>query len=178
MGVYRLDEKRWVAVASDPAIRLHDILYLVVNKIVERVDVLLDQALDFQECREEIPFVLNLVRNVAYNSKQAAYLCGIYGVCQTLSSIERLKQSRKSLDPVSEQPYSLRRVVVHRHLSELLVREPAQALQRPFYSKSYVPRTLQQVVEDVRVRMLLRPGSWVLASDSLYGGANLQSCVL
>ena len=41
------------------ALRAHDLLYLVVDEVVERVDVLLDEAADLEERRQELVLVLD-----------------------------------------------------------------------------------------------------------------------
>lgn len=50
-GRYKLQKEHAVYIASNSAICFDDFLDFVLDKEIERVDVLLDQALDFQECR-------------------------------------------------------------------------------------------------------------------------------
>ena len=47
-----------VDVRSDSSVRFQNGLQVDFDKVVERIDVLLDQSFDGQESREKIPFVL------------------------------------------------------------------------------------------------------------------------
>ena len=53
-----LEEELWVEVAAHKAVGLDDLLQIDVDKVVVRVDVLLDQPLHLQERREQIPFAV------------------------------------------------------------------------------------------------------------------------
>lgn len=59
-----LEKKFGIHIAGHPAVRLDDLLQFHFNEIVEGVDVLLDQAFDFEEGREEVPLVLGRVDRV------------------------------------------------------------------------------------------------------------------
>lgn len=47
-----------VNVTRNPLICLHNLLDFMIDEEIEGIDVLLDQALDLEECRQEVPFVL------------------------------------------------------------------------------------------------------------------------
>ena len=53
-----LQVERWVSITVDLLICLHDLLYLEIDEVVERVDVLLHKTFDFQKGGKEFPFVL------------------------------------------------------------------------------------------------------------------------
>lgn len=53
-----LEKKAWVCFAEDEFVCLHDFLELDFDKVVERVDVLLDKTLDLEKRRKKFPFVL------------------------------------------------------------------------------------------------------------------------
>jgi hypothetical protein len=56
-----------VDIAGDPLVRLDNVLQFDVDEVVKRVNMLFDQALDFEECRQQVPLVLRrvyLVRDV------------------------------------------------------------------------------------------------------------------
>ena len=61
--VLLLDVKVGICLTSDALVGLHDVLDLDVSKVVERVQVLLDQSLDLQECWQQLPLFLHLPKN-------------------------------------------------------------------------------------------------------------------
>lgn len=67
--------KVMIDITSDLPARLHNLLQLNFNKIIIRVDMLFDKALDFQECGEEVPFIFRSVDRV----------------CEGFVTVERLK---------------------------------------------------------------------------------------
>jgi hypothetical protein len=54
-----LEEEVGVGITSNPFICLYDFLNLRLDEKVERVNMLFDQAFDFQEGGDQIPFVLD-----------------------------------------------------------------------------------------------------------------------
>lgn len=52
-----LEEKSRIRIAVYRRTRLHDFLELNLDKVIIRIDMLLHQTLDFQESRQQIPFV-------------------------------------------------------------------------------------------------------------------------
>lgn len=53
-----------VDVAADGRTRLDDFLQLDLDEVIVRVDVLLNQTLDLEEGREQIPFILGRVDGI------------------------------------------------------------------------------------------------------------------
>lgn len=70
-----LEEKSRIRIAIYRRARLHDFLELDFDKVIIRIDMLLHQALDFQERRKQIPFIS----------------CGIDGIRQRLVIVERFQ---------------------------------------------------------------------------------------
>lgn len=64
LDVHELDPEARVDVGRDLVVGLDDVLDVGVDKVVEGVDVLLDEALDLEEGGEEEPFVLWGVQHV------------------------------------------------------------------------------------------------------------------
>jgi len=48
----------WVYIRLDTLVGLNDLFQVHVDEVVEGVDVLLDQTLNLQECRQQLPFIL------------------------------------------------------------------------------------------------------------------------
>jgi hypothetical protein len=63
-----------VNLAGNPLICFHNILDFMVNEEVEGVDMLFDQALDFQKRWQEVPFVLQTVRETCCAVNSACIL--------------------------------------------------------------------------------------------------------
>jgi hypothetical protein len=53
-----LEVEMRIDIGFDTLVRSDDLFQVDVDKVVERVDMLLDQTLDLQECRQQLPFVL------------------------------------------------------------------------------------------------------------------------
>ena len=58
MNRHLLDVEIGIGHASDLLISLENALDLHIGEVVERVQMLLDETLDFEECRNKLPFVL------------------------------------------------------------------------------------------------------------------------
>lgn len=71
-----LEKEFWVKVAAHEAVGLDDLFELDIDKVVVRVDVLLDQTLDLEEGWQQIPFIAG----------------GIDGLVEALAVIERLEE--------------------------------------------------------------------------------------
>jgi hypothetical protein len=56
VGIF--DEEFRVSVGDDQTIGLEDLFDIRLNKVVERVEMLLDETLNLEESRQELPFVL------------------------------------------------------------------------------------------------------------------------
>lgn len=87
----RLKIESTVYIAGDPVVCSNDLFDLGLDEEIEGVDVLFDQALDLQKCREKIPFILLHVRKLQEIWSSLAHLgCG-NGVRQALPPIEWFK---------------------------------------------------------------------------------------
>lgn len=58
MNVGVFEPKSGIDVRSDLVVGFNDVLDVGIDKVVERVDVLFDEAFDFEESRQQKPFVL------------------------------------------------------------------------------------------------------------------------
>lgn len=84
VGVVKVEPR--LDIAQDRSIGLDNFSELDFDKIIERVDMLLDQSLDFEKRWQEIPFVLQLFlttgRYQDTTSRSMSYLGRIDGFCQ------------------------------------------------------------------------------------------------
>lgn len=68
-------------ITEDCSIRPNNLSELDLNEVVEGVDMLLDEALDFEESWEKVPFVLELLYEQTnpnkFDEAGASYLCCI-----------------------------------------------------------------------------------------------------
>lgn len=41
-------------------IRIHDAFEVLVDEVIVRIEMLFDETLDFEKCRQKVPFVLHV----------------------------------------------------------------------------------------------------------------------
>jgi hypothetical protein len=94
-----LKPKVTVNIAADDLVGFYNVLDLVVSEEVERIDVLFDKAFDFQEGRNQVPFVLLLCQqlSMAEDPQPQSHLLGVDRICQAFTTIKRFQESFEAL---------------------------------------------------------------------------------
>lgn len=85
MNVGIFEPEPGIDVRSDLVVGFDDVLYVCVDKVVERVDVLFDETFDLEESGQQEPFVLSdcLSRYALGSDVERAYLDVFNWICDT-----------------------------------------------------------------------------------------------